>query len=78
MFFLPYDLLGEYVFCCFGKNMLISSAFGGREMIKRIFSTVATVAIVLILGARLGVWRELGVSLASQTAPAIFFGRTDK
>ena len=47
-------------------------------MIKRIFSTAATVALVLILGARLGDWRELGVSLTSHTAPAIFFGRTDK
>ena len=43
-------------------------------MIKRILSILATVALVLVLGARLGHWRELGVSLVGAEKSGIFFG----
>lgn len=43
-------------------------------MIKRILSTVATVVLVLLLGAGLARWREMGISLASESEPTISFG----
>lgn len=57
------------------KICLYCSPFGmGVKMIKRILSTVATVVLVLLLGAGLARWREMGISLASESEPTISFG----
>lgn len=47
-------------------------------MIKRILSVAATVALILLLGACLGEWRDGSVSLASDVEPAISFGGRDE
>lgn len=46
-------------------------------MIKRILSIIATVALVLVLGACLDFWRERGVSLVAPGEPAIVFDRNE-
>lgn len=47
-------------------------------MIKRIICVVATVVLVLVLGARLDKWRDEGVSLVAETYAAISFGEVGK
>ena len=47
-------------------------------MIKRIFSVVALLAMVLVLGAGLEGWRSKEVSLVSELLPAIVFDREEK
>lgn len=47
-------------------------------MIKRIFSVVALLAMVLMLGAGLDSWRDDGVSLVADRLPAIIFDREEK
>ena len=65
-----------------GKNMLKfilpCPAGRGRNMIKRIISTVATVALILVLGAYLGKWRAENLSLASDRDPAISLGGRER
>ena len=65
------------------KIVLISLFFRawrdeGVFMLKRVISTAATVALVLILGAKLGALRDEGVSLAAPTPAAIVAGGDER